>query len=81
MVNSLGVGCLQLCPTLYDGWIHALGVDRPKVIAHASFWLWLLVDLDPVVLLRVAASVTFPISFLKLWIELVGVTGTLVALL
>ena len=56
-------------------------MDRSQVIADTSLRLWLLVDLDPVVLLGVAATITFPVALLQLRVELVRVASTLVALL
>ena len=56
-------------------------MDRPQAVADTSLRLRLLVDLDPVVLLRVAAAISLPVSLLQLRVQLVRVTGTLVALL
>ena len=56
-------------------------MDRPQAVADTSLRLRFLVDLDPVVLLRVAAAISLPVSLLQLRVQLVRITGTLVALL
>lgn len=64
--NLLRVRCLELCPTLDDSREHSFGVNHSEVVTDASLWVWLLVDLDSVVLLRVAAAIALPVSLLQL---------------